>query len=170
MNLWVAALSFQRDMKTLFVVLILGVIAGTFGWQYYQRSQKPTIAERANALAERTKETAIQTKEAVVAQADEWQLTPDNIKDELGKTGRVVRSRTISVGERMDDARIVTVIKGKLVVEKNLSVLDIDVECHDGAVKLSGKVESTAQIGQAVILALQTSGVHDVISDLAVKT
>jgi len=157
-------------MKTLFVVLVLGVVAGAFGWQYYQRSQKPTIAERATALAERTKEAAISTKDAVVAQAEEWRLTPENIKDELGKTGQVVRSRAISVGERMDDARIVTVIKGKLVVEKNLSVFDIGVECHDGAVKLTGKVDSPAQIGQAVSLALQTTGVHNVVSDLAVKT
>lgn len=157
-------------MKTLFVILILGVIAGAFGWQYHQRSQKPTIADRASLLAERTKEAAIQTKDAVVAQAQEWKLTPDHIKDELDKTGRVVRSRAVSIGERMDDVRIVTVIKGKLVVEKNLSVFDIDVECHDGAVKLSGQVDSPAQIGQVMALALQTTGVHNVISDLAVKT
>lgn len=170
MNLWATVLSLQIDMKTLFVILILGVVAGAFGWQYYQRSQKPTIAERAAALAERTKEAAVQTKDAVVAQAEEWQLTPENIKDELGKTGRVVRSRAISVGERMDDARIITVIKGKLVVEKDLSVFDIGVECHEGAVKLTGKVNSPAQIGQAITLALNTTGVHNVISDLAVKT
>lgn len=163
-------MSLQIAMKTLFVVLVLGVIAGAFGWQYYQRSQKPTIAERAAALAERTKAAAIQTKDAVVAQAEEWKLTPENIKDELDRNGRVVRSRAIAVGERMDDARIVTVIKGKLIVEKNLSVLDIGVECHDGAVKLTGKVDSAAQIGQAVTLALQTTGVHNVVSDLAVKT
>lgn len=157
-------------MKTLFVILILGVIAGAFGWQYHQRSQKPAIAERAVALIERTKEAAVQTKDAVVAQAEEWKLTPQNVKDELGKTGRVIRSRAISIGERMDDARIVTVIKGKLVVEKNLSVFDIGVECQDGAVKLTGQVDSPAQIGQAITLALQTTGVHNVISDLAVKT
>jgi len=157
-------------MKTLFVLLLLCVIGGAFGWQYYQRSQTPTIAERAAALAERTRETAIQAKEVVAAKAEEWKLTPDNIKDELGKTGRVVRSRAIAAGERMDDARIVAVIKGKYVVEKDLSSFDISVECRDGAVKLTGSVNFPAQIGQAVALALQTSGVHNVVSDLSVKT
>ncbi len=157
-------------MKTLFVILILGVIAGAFGWQYHQRSQKPAIGDRVVALAERTKEAAIQTKDAVVTQAKEWNLTPETIKNELDKTGRVVRSRVVSVGERMDDVRIVTVIKGKLVVEKNLSVFDIGVECQDGAVKLTGAVDSPAEIGRAVTLALQTTGVHNVVSDLTVKT
>jgi len=97
-------------------------------------------------------------------------LTPENIKDELAKTGQVVRSRAVEVGERMDDARIIAVIRGKYVVEKNLSSFDISVECHEGAVKLTGSVNSPGQIGQAVALALQTNGVHHVVSDLSVKT
>jgi osmotically-inducible protein OsmY len=157
-------------MKTLLVLLLLCVIGGAFGWQYYQRSQNPTVGQQAAALAERTREVAGQAKEIVAAKAEEWKLTPDNIKEELGKTGRIVRSRAIAIGERMDDARIVAVIKGKYVVEKNLSSFDISVECHDGAVKLTGSVTSPAQVGQAMALALQTNGVHNVISDLSVKT
>ena len=157
-------------MKTLFLLLLVGTIAGAIGWQYYQHNQKPTIAERAAALAEHSREMAIEAKEAVAAKADEWKLNPDSIKDELAKTGRVVRSRAIAVGERMEDARIVTVIKGKYIAEKNLSSFDISVECRDGAVKLTGSVFSADQIGQAMGLALQTSGVHSVISDLSVKT
>ena len=157
-------------MKTLFFVLLIGVIAGASGWRYYQRSQTPTLGQRATSLAERTREAAIEAKDAVVAKAQEWKLDPQNIKDELARTGQVVRSRAIVVGERMDDARIVAVIKGKYVVEKNLSSFDISVECHDGAVKLTGSVNSPAQIGQAMALALQTNGVHHVVSDLVVKT
>jgi osmotically-inducible protein OsmY len=157
-------------MKTLFIILLIGAIAGAFGWQYYQRSHTPTLGQRATALAEHTREAALQAKDAVVAKAERWKLNPETIKDELAKTGQVVRSRAVEVGERMDDARIVAVIKGKYVVEKNLSSFDINVECRDGAVKLTGSVNSPTQIGQAMALALQTNGVHHVVSDLSVKT
>lgn len=157
-------------MKTLFVLLVLGVIATAFGWRYYQHNQKPTIGQRAAVLAERTREAAEEAKGVVSAKAREWNLTPDHIRDELAKTGKVVRSRAIVVGEKMDDTRIVAVIKGKYVVEKNLSSFDISVSCDDGTVKLTGWVNSPAQIGRAVELALQTNGVHHVVSDLSLKT
>ena len=146
------------------------MLGGAVGWHHYQQSQKPTISQQAAGLADRTREVAVQAKDVVVAKAEEWKLTPDIIKEELGKTGHIIRSRAVAMGERMEDARIVAVIKGKYVVEKNLSAFDISVECRDGAVKLTGSVTSPAQIGQAVALALQTNGVHNVISDLSVKT
>lgn len=157
-------------MKTLFVILVLGVIATAFGWQYYQHNQTPTIGQRAAMLAERTRAAAEEAKGVVSAKAREWNLTPDHIRDELTNTGRVVRSRAIIAGEKMDDARIIAVIKGKYVVEKNLSSFDISVNCDDGTVKLAGWVNSPAQIGRAIELALQTNGVHHVISDLSLKT
>jgi osmotically-inducible protein OsmY len=157
-------------MKTLLVLLVLGVIASAFGWQYYQHHQKPAIAERAAWLGERTRTAAMEGKDLVSAKAREWKLTPEDIRDELTKTGQVVRSRAVAVGEKLDDVRIIAVIKGKYVAEKNLSSFDIAVECDDGAVKLTGSVNSSAQIGRAVELALQTPGVHHVISNLSLKT
>ncbi|HEY4245466.1 MAG TPA: BON domain-containing protein [Lacunisphaera sp.] len=157
-------------MKTLFVLLVLGVIAAAFGWQHYQHNQTPTLSQRAAALAERTRAAADEAKGVVSAKTREWNLTPDHIKDELAKTGQIVRSRAIVVGEKMDDARIIAVIKGKYVVERNLSSFDISVDCHEGTVKLAGWVNSPAQIGRAVELALQTNGVHHVVSDLSLKT
>ncbi len=157
-------------MKTLFFLLVLGLIATAFGWQYYQHNQTPTISQRAAVLAERTRAAAEEAKEVVSAKAREWNLTPDHIQDELTKTGRVVRSRAMVAGEKMEDARIVAVIKGKYVVERNLSSFDISVDCDGGTVKLTGWVNSPAQIGRAVELALQTNGVHHVVSDLSLKT
>ena len=157
-------------MKTLFILLLVGTLAGAVGWRYYQRQQNLTFGDRAAALAERGREVAGEARDAVMAKAEEWNLTPDNIKAELKKTGRIFRSRASALGETMDDTRITTVIKGKYVVEKNLSVFDISVECLDGEVKLSGSVNSAEQIGHAVKLALQTNGVHSVVSHLAVKT
>jgi len=157
-------------MKTVFFLLVLGVIATAFGWHYYQHNQKPTLSERAAVLAERTRVAAEEAKGVVSAKAREWNLTPDHIREELKKTGQVVRSRAIVAGEKMDDARIIAVIKGKYVVEEKLSSFDISVDCDDGTVKLSGWVNSPGQIGRAVELALQTNGVHHVVSELSLKT
>ena len=112
---------------------------------------------------------ADKAREAVADKAEDWKLTPENIKEELLRTGRVVRNKAKAVGERLDDARIIAVIKGKYVVEKDLSTFAINVDCSDGAVKLTGSVASFELIGRAVTLALQTGGVHRVDSQLVVK-
>jgi len=156
-------------MKAIFFLLI-GAVLGIIGWRYYQRSQNPTLGQRVEHLADKTKEAAGDAKDAIAGKAEDWNLTPDSIREELARTGRVVRSKARDMGDRMDDARIVAVIKGKFVVEKDLSAFAINVDCRDGAVNLTGSVTSTEQIGRAVTLALQTAGVQDVVSQLVVRS
>ena len=156
-------------MKTALFFLLIGAILGAVGWRYYQRTQNPTIGQRVEHLADKTRQAASDTKEAVAGKAEDWKLAPDNIKDELARTGRVVRSKARVVGDHIDDARIIAVIKGKYVVDSNLSALAITVECRDGAVKLTGSATSPENIGRAISLALETSGVHNVVSQLVVK-
>src|SRR5450432_1385889 len=143
-------------MKT-FLVLLVGVVIGAVGWNYYQHSQNPTFADRAQHAADKTRDTVAEAGDKVAAKAEDWKLTPDSVKEELARTGEVVRSKAKIVGEKMDDARIVAVIKGKYVMEKNLSALAISVDCTDGDVKLTGSVDSADRIALAVTLALQTS-------------
>lgn len=155
-------------MKTLFILLLLAAIAGAFGWRYYQRSQNPTLGDRAAAIAEHSKEMAINAKDAAMAKFEEWNLTPENIKSELSKTGQIVGSRATVVGEKTEDARIITLIKSRYLVEKNLSSFSISVGCKEGEVSLTS-VNEPNQIAQAVALALQTNGVRSVVSRLQVK-
>ena len=157
-------------MKTAIFFLLIGIIAGAVGWRYYQRSQNPTVGQRVEDLADKSREAATDAKEAIATRADVWKLSTENIREELARTGRVVRSTAKAAGERIDDARIVTVIKGKYVVEKDLSAFAINVDCRDGQVQLTGSVSSAEHIGRAVKLALETSGVHDVVSQLEVKS
>jgi osmotically-inducible protein OsmY len=130
-------------MKT-FLILLLGAALGIGGYLYYQRTQHPTISQRASDAVEVTREKAGEIKDTVVEQ-----------------------SRT--VGERVDDARIITAIKGKYVLDKDLSVLSISVACKDGMVVLSGTAASDLLVGRAVRLAGETSGVKNVSSQLTVK-
>jgi osmotically-inducible protein OsmY len=153
---------FTASMKAAIFILLIGAVLGAVGWRYYQRTQNPTMGQRVEHLADKT-------RDAVAGKAEDLKLTPENIKEEVAKTGRVGRSKARIVGDRIGDARIVTVIKGKYVVDANLSALAINVDCRDGAVKLTGSATSPENIGRAVTLALATSGVHDVVSQLVIK-
>ncbi|MDI1250288.1 MAG: BON domain-containing protein [Lacunisphaera sp.] len=155
----------KRSILLLFFVTLTGVIV----WRYYQRSENPTLTGRAGDVSDRAGEATAAAKEAVAGKAADGKLTPENIKAELKATGRVVHSQARVVGERMDDSRIIAVIKGKYVMDNNLSVLAITVNCRDGSVKLTGSVTTEENIGRAVALALQTGGVQRVESLLVVK-
>jgi len=156
-------------MKTAFFFFLIGAIAGAVGWNYYQRTQNPTLSQRAGDIADKTRRAAVETKDAVSSKAADWHLTPESIKEELASTGRIVRSKAKVAGERIDDALIVAVINGKYVVEKDLSVFAISVDCREGQVKLTGSVSSAEYIGRAITIALETKGVHNVVSHLTVK-
>lgn len=68
------------------------------------------------------------------------------------------------------DAALTTKVKTALLAEKNLKSLDVHVVTHNGIVQLSGFVVSSAQIDQAVDVALHVQGVKDVQNDLQLKT
>ncbi len=130
-------------MKTL-IILVLGAALGIGGYMYYQRTQHPTLAQRAGDAAETTRDKAGEIKDTVV-------------------------EKSRAVGEKMDDARIITAIKGKYVLDKDLSAIAISVSCTDGKVVLTGSAASEELIGRAVRLANETSGVKNVVSRLTVR-
>jgi osmotically-inducible protein OsmY len=104
---------------------------------------------------------------------DALDLRADEIKDDLAKTGKVVRRKAEDLGADVADAaadtRVVAAIKAKYTVDPDLSVWQISVSSTDGHVTLSGTVSTPEAIGKAVALALDVSGVRDVISTLQVK-
>lgn len=130
-------------MKT-FLILLLGAIIGIAGYQYYQRTQHPTLAQRTDDAVEATKDKAGDLKQTVV-------------------------EKSKKVGETMDDTRITAAIKGKYLLDKELSTLAISVSCKDGHVMLTGSVASDDLAVRAARLARETSGVVGVTSRLTVK-
>lgn len=123
----------------------------------------PNVSDRANTAFE-------DTKDAIDAKLTEWKLTPADIKADLQKTGRVVRERTLAAGERvggaLDNTRLVTVINGKYIADRDLSALKINVDANEGIVTLTGEVASLELAGRAIALALDTEGVTQVIGQL----
>ena len=143
-----------------FFIFLLGLAIGGFAVHYYDRGEP---GESPISSSARSSRDNLSDKLA------QWHLSSDDIKADLAKTGQVVRENTRAAGEHLSDARIVTVIKAKYVLDKDLSALDIHVEAQDGLVTLTGTVASAEAIGRAVVLALDTSGVHNVTAKLETK-
>lgn len=133
-------------MKAL-LLFLLGAVVGAFAFHLYQtRAPNPSIpADRA---------------------ASAWNLDADTIKRELAASGRVIREKAHSVGDRIADARIVSVIKAKYVLDRDLSAIDINIDSTDGQVALTGTVASADLIAKALRLALDTDGVRTVTAQL----
>jgi hyperosmotically inducible protein len=95
------------------------------------------------------------------------------MKDELARTGKIIREKAIQAGETIGDAAvdagISTKIKAKLVQDAGLSAFRIDVDTNDRMVTLSGTVSSLEEIDRAMNLALETDGVRRVVSTLQIK-
>jgi len=152
---------------------MLGLILGiglTIGAIWYW-GEKNGDAHRAK---EDLRSAAAQTSESVKEDFKSWNLSPDNIKDELARTGRVVRDKAENLGTKIADAtadaRITATIKAKLVADPDLSALSISVSTTAGQVTLSGSVSSPEKIAKAMQLAMNTDGVQKVISTIQVRS
>jgi hyperosmotically inducible protein len=126
------------------------------------------------AAADKTKTAVVATWDATGEKLKEWKLTPADLKEDLAKGSRIVRSKSAHIaektGEIFDNARVVTVINGKLVADRDLSALQINVDADSGVVTLKGTVKSAELLGRAIGLALDTDGVRQVVSLLTVES
>jgi osmotically-inducible protein OsmY len=160
--------------------LIVGIIIGVLGYwfvhhdgrerlttaQVYDTNAPPEVRTESN-------ETNATTSGAWHARMEALDLRADEIKDELARTGKVIRHKATDFGQEVanaaSDTRIVAAIKSSYAVDPNISVWKISVSCTDGHVTLSGTVAAPEDIGRAMALALNTSGVRDVVSTIQVK-
>jgi len=143
-------------MKVLFA-LILGIIIGAGGLWYYSARQGGS-GSVSNAIEEKLRILDLRT---------------NDIKDELTRTGQIIRRKAREAGQAIADAtadaRTTAAIKTKLVASSDLSALNVSVNTTGGIVTLSGTVPSAEAISKAMLLAMETDGVREVISTLQVK-
>jgi len=144
-----------------FIGFILGLVVGVAAHAFLtQTSSRPATAGAREGTTD-------------VRQTIKETFEPATIKDELAKTGKVIREKARKAGEVVADAtanaRTTASIKTKLVEDRGLSAFKIDVDTTDGVVTLSGTVGSYEEIDRAIKLALETDGVYRVISTLQVK-
>lgn len=167
-------------MRTLIAVLI-GVIIGA-GVMLYLGTDNPitTVQEAEERSTEEMREAGEalqdageQARQAWDARLEALQLRAEDIREELAEDSQVIRRKARDFGEATVDVavdtRITGVINAKLAADEELSVFSIAVSTTGGRVTLSGTVASPELIGRATALALQTDGVHEVVSNLQVE-
>jgi osmotically-inducible protein OsmY len=169
----------RNIMRGFFNGLVLGVILGAAGYWFIQNKARehPAAEQRAEAAAAQAQSAAgvagQHLSDALKAKLETLDLRSDQIKDELARTGKIVRRKAHDLGEQVADAaadaRIIAAIKAKYAADSDLSVWKISVSADQGRVTLSGTVSTEENIGKAVALALEADGVRDVTSTLTVK-
>jgi hypothetical protein len=152
------------------LALILGLLIGAGVVWYHSNSQARSRIQTAGGKIEDAAKSARTTVQEKLRVLD---LRTNDIKDELARTGQVIRRKAREAGQAIADAtadaRVTAAIKAKLVASHDLSALSISVNTTGGVVTLSGTVPSTEAIAKAMLLALETDGVTEVISTLQVK-
>ena len=153
-------------MKTLFV-LIIGAALGIAGYILLRDSGKSELEKAGDKISESASDLKEKFDERI-------NLNTNDIREELSKTGKVIREKAeragAAISDATSDARITAEIKSRLALESDLSALKISVNTTDGVVTLSGSVSSHEAIEKAMKLALAIEGVTKVISTLQVKS
>ncbi len=75
-----------------------------------------------------------------------------------------------SVGQKVDDATLLTKVKAKLTADKAKNLVKVNVDVKDGVVALKGSVPTDADKTRAGELARATEGVHEVRNELTVSS
>jgi hyperosmotically inducible periplasmic protein len=152
------------------LTLLIGVVIGAAGvWFYSTREGRST----AKAAGEQIESATKSARDVLQEKMKALDLRSEDIKEELARTGTVVRHKAKDAGQALADAtadaRITAAIKGKLLASRDLSAMSISVNTTGGVVTLSGTVSSPEDISKAMLLALETDGVKQAISTLQVK-
>ena len=156
-------------MKAFFALLAGMVLGAAAVWFYHTGRGKSAVHAAGEEIVSATKST----RDAVQEKIRVLDLRPEQVRDDLARTGRVVRRKARETGQAIADAtadaRMTAAIKGKLVANRDLSALSISVNTTGGVVTLSGTVPAPEDISKAMLLAMDTDGVTEVISTLQVK-
>jgi osmotically-inducible protein OsmY len=153
------------------LALVVGLLVGAAAVYYYGSNRgRSAVRSTGNQIEEATKSA----RDNIQDKLKEWNLEPENIREDLARSGQVVRRKAQAAGQALADAtadaRTTAAIKGKLIASRDLSALSISVNTTDGVVTLSGAVASPDDISKAMVLALDTDGVKEVVSTLQVRT
>jgi hyperosmotically inducible periplasmic protein len=154
----------------IFLALIAGILIGGAAIWYYNTTQgKANITAAGETIGGAAKSAT----ETVQKKLHALNLRPEDIKADLAKTGKVIRRTAEDAGQAIADgtadARVTAKIKAKLFASKDLSAMSITVNTTAGVVTLAGTVPTTDAISKAMLLAMETEGVREVISTLQVK-
>lgn len=167
-------------MKAFVVGLLVGILVGAGGLFFLQRERSKELArarDEAVAAAGKARDSigaaSQDVRSYLDAKLEVLGLQTEQIRRETLEQGRVIRrtARVLSqrAADAAEDARMTIEIKSKLVADPELSGLAISVSTTGGVVTLSGSVASPGRVGRAMVHALETEGVREVVSTMQVS-
>ena len=156
-------------MKIFFALLVGIAVGASAAWFYSTKQGKSAV----HSTGDQVESSAKSARDLLQEKLKMLDLRSEDIREDLARTGQVIRRKAREVGRAIADgtadARTTAAIKGKLVANRDLSALSLSVNTTSGVVTLSGSVSSPEDIGKAVLLAMETDGVREVISSIQVK-
>ena len=182
---------------TLFALYLMGVVACDDGKPSAEElrasaAKAEATAAEAEATAKRASEAAdLKAQEAVAATRAEWvayeRATWDPNWDkfatsteptwvstdynfERSKDSVTITRVTYDKGGRLEDAVLGATVKAQYATDRDVTSKNVSVDVVDNVVHLRGAVDSQAEIREAIRLAINTRGVHQVVSHLTVKS
>jgi hypothetical protein len=154
----------------IFFALLVGIAVGASAVWFCSTKQGTSAVHSTGDHVESSAKSARDMLQEKLKMLD---LRSEDIRDDLARSGQVVRRKAREVSKAIADgtadARTTAAIKGKLLANRDLSALSISVNTTSGVVTLSGSVSSPEDIGKAILVAMETEGVREVISTLQVK-
>src|SRR4051812_18578831 len=157
------------NMRVLFGIIV-GLVIGAGGVWFLGTSRGKSAVHSTGEQIENSGKSA---RDSIQERLRAWDLRPEDVKEDLARTGEVIRDRarqaSQAIADGSADTRITTSIKTKLLTNRETSALNISVNTTAGVVTLSGPVNSTEEISKAMVLAMDTEGVRRVISTMQVK-
>jgi osmotically-inducible protein OsmY len=156
-------------MKIFFALLVGIAVGASAAWFCSTKQGKSTV----HSTSDQVDTSAKSARDLLQEKLKMLDLRSEDIREDLARTGQVIRRKAREVGRAIADgtadARTTAAIKGKLLANRDLSALSLSVNTTSGVVTLSGSVSSPEDIGKAVLLAMETDGVREVISSIQVK-
>src|SRR4051812_49090688 len=101
-----------------------------------------------------------------VALATAGAASAQSATQEAKSTSKAAAHKSAAV---LSDAEITTAVKTKLLADKTVGGLKIDVDTKDGVVTLAGPVQSAAERSAALRITRGTDGVKSVVNKLTVE-
>ena len=99
---------------------------------------------------------------------DEARDAGDATRDAAREAGDTARDATRDAGRATGDAALTAAVKTKLLADRSVSGLKIDVDTTNGVVTLTGSVNNATEKSEAVRIARSTDGVKSVRDNLKV--
>lgn len=140
--------------KGLLVVLMLASVLGVAAC----KQEGP--AEKAGQKVDKAVEQAGKKIDQATEQAGK----------KIEKAGETLSEKTKQAGETLDDAAITAKIKAEIAKDPGLKVFQIAVTTSNGAVRLSGVVDSNKSIDRALEITRNVKNVQSTENNLVVKS